>query len=105
MQTNTNRTTTNEKSELLDFETKPKTKVMRLGLGKNSLIASLAILIIILILFAPKVYLANNIYYASRDISRLQTQKQLLAEAKHKLTLELEQLKIKHLNENLGETY
>ncbi|PAF51891.1 hypothetical protein BKH43_01275 [Helicobacter sp. 13S00401-1] len=105
MQTNKNRTTTNEKSELLDFETKAKTKTVRFGLGKDMLIIGLAILIITLILFAPKVYLANNIYYVSRDISRLQAQQQLLAEAKHKLQLELEQLKIKHLNETLGETY
>ena len=34
----------------------------------------LSIMLIVLVLFMPKIYLRNNIYYVSKDINKLNTQ-------------------------------
>lgn len=63
---------------------------------KNLLIA-LGILLIALMLFIPKIYLRNHIYFASRDIEQLQIQKNLLEEENKQLQKQLEDIKFKNL--------
>ena len=45
-----------------------------------------------LVLFFPKIYLANNIYYLSKEIATLQTNKEILNEENKKLRRELEDI-------------
>ena len=80
-----------EKEELLDFTSN------EVGLGKFNLIMAFCILFLILSIFAPKIYLSNNIYYISREISRLHAVKELLAEEKLRLQGEIEKIHNKHL--------
>jgi len=40
----------------------------------KALIIVLSIMLIVLVLFMPKIYLRNNIYYVSKDINKLNTQ-------------------------------
>ncbi|WP_120945056.1 MULTISPECIES: hypothetical protein [Helicobacter] len=58
-------------------------------------------LILSLVLFAPKIYLTNNIYYTSRAIQKLKGQENLLQEEKRQLQLELEQQRYKYTIENM----
>lgn len=80
-----------EKEELLDFTSN------EVGLSKFNLIMAFCILFLILSIFAPKIYLSNNIYYISREISRLHAVKELLAEEKLRLQGEIEKIHNKHL--------
>ncbi|MEA3512003.1 MAG: hypothetical protein U9R37_00230 [Campylobacterota bacterium] len=41
---------------------------------KKSLLIVFTILILSLVIFIPKIYLRNNIYYVSKDINKLNTQ-------------------------------
>ena len=61
------------------------------------LIMAFCILFLILSIFAPKIYLSNNIYYISREISRLHAVKEILAEEKLRLQGEIEKIHNKHL--------
>lgn len=45
-----------------------------------------------LVLFFPKIYLANNIYYLSKEIATLHTNKEILDEENKKLRRELEDI-------------
>ncbi|CRF48165.1 putative [Helicobacter heilmannii] len=71
------------------------------GLSPLNLGAVFIIFFITLVLFAPKIYLSNNIYYISRSIQKLQSQKELLQEEKHRLELELEKQRYKYNVENM----
>nr|WP_247599741.1 hypothetical protein [Helicobacter suis] len=71
------------------------------GLSPASLAVVLGMLFIALILFTPKIYLTNNIYYTSRVIQKLSSQKELLQEEKHRLELELEKQRYKYNIENM----
>lgn len=55
------------------------------------------ILLIALMLFVPKIYIRNHIYFASRDIERLQIQQDILQEENKKLRQQLEDIKFKNL--------
>lgn len=83
-----------EKDELL-FEN-PKN-----GLDIGILFVAYAIITFSLIILVPKIYLTSNIYYSSRDIAKLQTQKDLLKEENDRLKRELENIKFKYLMMNL----
>ncbi len=61
----------------------------------------LGLLAIVLVLFTPKIYLTNNIYYTSKAIQKLKTQENLLKEEKHRLELELEKQRFKYTIENM----
>ncbi|MWV62919.1 hypothetical protein DCO58_01620 [Helicobacter saguini] len=86
-----NRISSNEKEELLNF------KVQEQGISKFNLLTAFCILLLVLSIIIPKIYLANNIYYVSRDISRLNSEKNLLDEEKIKLDKEIETINNKHL--------
>ncbi|PAF47534.1 hypothetical protein BKH46_03655 [Helicobacter sp. 12S02634-8] len=72
------------------------------GLGIDALFIAYVILVFSLIVLLPKIYLASNIYYVSRDIAKLQTQENLLKEENHRLKSELEDVKFKYLMMDLS---
>lgn len=84
-----------EKEELF-FEDEKK------GLDINALFWAYVILIFSLVIVLPKIYLASNIYYVSRDISKLKTQENLLKEENNRLERDLEDVRFKYLMMNLN---
>ncbi len=64
--------------------------------SKNSLIIVLGILLIALVLFVPKIYLTNNIYYVSKDINKLYAHYISLKEENKFLAQQLEDMKFKN---------
>lgn len=72
------------------------------GLDINALFWAYVILIFSLVIVLPKIYLASNIYYVSRDISKLQTQENLLKEENNRLERDLEDVRFKYLMMNLN---
>lgn len=84
-----------EKEELF-FDNQKK------GLDINALFWAYVILIFSLLIVLPKIYLASNIYYVSRDISKLQTQENLLKEENNRLERDLEDVRFKYLMMNLN---
>ncbi|AXH12447.1 hypothetical protein [Halarcobacter bivalviorum] len=64
--------------------------------SKNSLLFVLGALILALILFFPKIYLANNIYYVSKDINKLYGHYISLKEENKFLAQQLEDMKFKN---------
>lgn len=71
------------------------------GISLPLLICVFVVLLIVLILFAPKIYLTNNIYYTSRSIQKLKAQESLLKEERRRLELELEKQRFKYTIENM----
>lgn len=63
---------------------------------KNSLLIVLGSLILALILFFPKIFLANNIYYVSKDINKLYAHYTSLKEENKFLAQQLEDMKFKN---------
>ena len=63
---------------------------------KNSLLIVLGTLALGLILFFPKIFLANNIYYVSKDINRLYAHYISLKEENKFLAQQLEDMKFKN---------
>lgn len=85
-----------EEKEELFFDSEKK------GLDINALFWAYVILIFSLLIVLPKIYLASNIYYVSRDINKLQTQENLLKEENNRLERALEDVRFKYLMMNLN---
>lgn len=62
----------------------------------NSIFIAIGTLIFALILFFPKIYLQNNIYYVSKDINRLYYHYISLKEENKFLVQQLEDMKFKN---------
>ncbi|RAX57423.1 hypothetical protein CCZ01_06185 [Helicobacter monodelphidis] len=73
------------------------------NLNLKSLITIFILLFLILALFAPKIYIRSNIYYASRNILHLQTQADALREENKHLKKQLEDVKFKYLILDMGD--
>ncbi len=89
------RTSQKERDALFNQE------VLEQGIPLSLLWRVLGVLVIVLVLFAPKIYLTNNIYYTSKSIQKLKAQENLLKEEKHRLELELEKQRFKYTIENM----
>ena len=63
---------------------------------KSSIIIILSVLFISLLIFMPKIYLRNNIYYVSKDINKLYSHNISLKEENHFLAQQLEKMKYKN---------
>ncbi len=72
------------------------------GLSKFHLITAFLAIFLIMSMFIPKIFIANNIYYTSREISRLHAEQELLYEEKIRLQREIELINNKHLMLELG---
>ena len=69
----------------------------------GALFVAYVILFFILLLFMPQVYLANNIYYASKNINYLKSQKEALRDENGDLQQKLESLKFNFLTLEIEE--
>jgi len=84
-----------EKEQLLEeYERHQKKEA---NLEPKLLLMMFALLFLAIALVAPKIYLRNNIYFVSKDIYKLQTEKDSLEEEHRKLKRELEDMKFRHL--------
>lgn len=90
------RISNDEKEELVTFDEKKE------GIGKFNLFLAFIILSTIIGIFIPKIFISNNIYYTSREISRLIAEKELLHEERMRLKREIEVINNKHLMLELG---
>ena len=63
---------------------------------KNSIFIAFISLILALVLFFPKVFLSNNIYYVSKDINKLYAHYISLKEENKFLAQQLEDMKFKN---------
>ncbi|MFC3847604.1 hypothetical protein ACFOPX_03520 [Helicobacter baculiformis] len=90
------RTSAQERDALFSEET-----IERQGISLAWLLFVIVGLVFTLILFAPKIYLTDNIYYTSRAIQKLKGQESLLQEEKRQLQLELEKQRYKYTVENM----
>lgn len=81
------------KTELLQGHSEALKKSQNLSL--QNLIFPALCLVLVLLVFAPKVYIANNIYYLSREIASLRTQESVLSEENKNLSRQLEALRFK----------
>lgn len=64
--------------------------------SKNSIIVVFCILFTVLVLYFPKIYLVNNIYYVSKDINKLYSHYISLKEENKFLSQQLEDMKFKN---------
>jgi len=64
--------------------------------AKNSLLIVLTLVVFMLVLFVPKIYLRNNIYYISKDINKLYAHYISLQEENKFLVQQLEDMKFKN---------
>lgn len=64
--------------------------------SKNSIIIAFSLLFLVLILFFPKIYLTNNIYYVSKDINKIYAHYISLKEENKFLSQQLEDMKFKN---------
>jgi len=62
----------------------------------NSLFIVFFIFILVMVLYVPKIYLRNNIYYTSKDINKLYAHYISLKEENRFLTQQLEDMKFKN---------
>ena len=62
----------------------------------NSIFIALGLLFFALILFVPKIYFTNNIYYVSKDINKLYAHYISLKEENKFLSQQLEDMKFKN---------
>ena len=90
------RISNDEKEELVTFNTTAD------GVSKFNLLVAFFIISLIMSIFIPKIFISNNIYYTSREISRLHAEKELLYEERMRLQKEIEKINNKHLMLELG---
>lgn len=64
--------------------------------AKNALLIVLGMLVAALVLFVPKIYLTNNIYYVSKDINKMYAHYTSLKEENRFLQQQLEDMKFKN---------
>ncbi|PHO10992.1 hypothetical protein CPG37_00665 [Malaciobacter canalis] len=64
--------------------------------ARNSLIIAFSLLAIALLLYIPKIYLTNNIYYVSKDVNKLYAHYISLKEENRFLAQQLEDMKFKN---------
>ncbi|WP_404317672.1 hypothetical protein [Malaciobacter canalis] len=64
--------------------------------ARNSLIIAFCLLAIALLLYIPKIYLTNNIYYVSKDVNKLYAHYISLKEENRFLAQQLEDMKFKN---------
>ena len=83
-----------------------KEEVLQIDLEKREIsfkmvCISIGIMFFALLLFIPKIYIRNNIYYTSRNITQLQTQLDSLVEENKQIKKQLEDIKFRNLTHEL----
>lgn len=83
----------NEKEELLQNISSNKTPE---NLTFVKLLIAYFSVALILVIFIPKIYITNKIYYISRDVSDLREELNLLLEENRELKTKLQQIRYKN---------
>lgn len=83
-----------EKDTLLKLHDDEQNREINLDL--NALKVALCLFGISLCLFFPKIYISNQIYRTSREISDISTKRDVLLEENRALRVRLENIKYKH---------
>nr|WP_317404402.1 hypothetical protein [uncultured Helicobacter sp.] len=86
-----------EEKDMLFEDTDSASLTQGRGLGKRELKIAGIILCAVLVACVPKIYLANSIYYLSKDIALLQTQHDMLLDENKRLKHDLESLRYKFI--------
>lgn len=73
------------------------------NLDSKILLLMLGLLVLSMIVFVPKIYLRNNIYFSSKNIAKLQIQHDTLIEENRHLKRQLEDVKFHYLVTDLGD--
>lgn len=73
------------------------------GINLGAIFVAYGIFFLLILIFMPKIYLANNIYYASKDINYLQAQKEALRDENSELQQQLESTKFNFLTLEIEE--
>lgn len=73
------------------------------GIDLGAIFIAYVIFFLIIFVFIPKIYLANNIYYISKDINYLQSQKEALRDENAELKQKLESMKFNFLTLDIEE--
>ena len=97
-----------QKSEnLISIEAQEKEEILENILDEDANISfrfvmiCLCVMFLVFLLFLPKIYIRNNIYYASRNIIQLQAQLDSLNEENKFIKKQLENIKFKNLTQEL----
>lgn len=97
-----------QKSEnLISIEAQEKEEILENVLDEDANISfrfvmiCLCVMFLVFLLFLPKIYIRNNIYYASRNIIQLQAQLDSLNEENKFIKKQLENIKFKNLTQEL----
>ncbi|EES90086.1 hypothetical protein [Helicobacter canadensis] len=104
-----NETSSKELSTLMDqtsLNPQEKEEILQIDLEKREIsfkmvCISIGIMLFVLLLFIPKIYIRNNIYYTSRNITQLQTQLDSLTEENKQIKKQLEDIKFRNLTHEL----
>lgn len=66
------------------------------NLNFRTLVMVYLAMLVALVIFLPKIYIANNIYYLSRDVSEISGKRDVLLEENRALRSKLENLRYKN---------
>lgn len=83
-----------EKEELLELHDDEQKR--EINLSFKMLIMVYLAMFIALAIFLPKIYIANQIYYISRDIADISGKRDMLLEENRALSIKLENLRYKN---------
>ncbi|CAD7287760.1 hypothetical protein LMG7974_00641 [Campylobacter majalis] len=86
--------TTNEKDELLQLH--DEEQKIAINLSFSNLFVAYLLLLVSLCIFLPKIYVANQIYHISREISDISSKRDVLLEENRALRIKLENLRYKN---------
>ena len=83
-----------EKEELLELHDDEQKR--EINLSFKTLVMVYLAMFIALAIFLPKIYIANQIYYISRDIADISGKRDMLLEENRALSIKLEKLRYKN---------
>ncbi|EAU00260.2 MULTISPECIES: hypothetical protein [Campylobacter] len=83
-----------EKEELLELHDDEQKR--EINLSFKTLVMVYLAMFIALAIFLPKIYIANQIYYISRDIADISGKRDMLLEENRALSIKLENLRYKN---------
>ena len=100
--------TANQESPNITLDTQEKEELNELSIDEPTkeipfkmVCITFGVMFFVLLLFIPKIYIRNNIYYTSRNIVQLQTQLDSLNEENKQIKKQLEDIKFRNLTHEL----
>ena len=93
--------TANQESPNITLDTQEKEDEPTKEIPFKMVCITFGVMFFVLLLFIPKIYIRNNIYYTSRNIVQLQTQLDSLNEENKQIKKQLEDIKFRNLTHEL----